>query len=534
MIIFKNIDITSFKSIYHCYLDFENLNNDLYLLEGINNTVNFASSNGSGKSTLVSAIMFALYGSTDIASLKIEDYQNKNTNIKLCIKLNLSIQNINYTIERTNKEFKLYKEDEDISELTKTDTEKKFQTILNLSKSEFNTFTYVSQNNNNFLTKTPSEKLTCIKDFIFGDEFINLQNKITDLIKKVKKDIEIETNKLSSIEGKLSILKQQIEKSEIIYPKLPYTQEEYKSLVKELKQKQEIDTKQRQLQKDYEYQKTNLKAQFQNIKNEHEKVQQNICPTCGQKLLDNTVIDNLRQKAKIIKQTAIDINEKLENISKSLLSDEEYQNLKVKIQEYTNNIYQLEQQKSISQNITENKLDYNKLITEQVLVNQTIDNLSFKLQQLNKLNSYFKTNFVQYIQQNFLKEIENYLNLYCYSTFDNDFKLNFNNNTLDILVGNHSINYYSGGEIQKLNVIFLFAIKVAISDLTNKATNLLILDESLSGSDSEAFENTLDMISSLTKSSNLTTILISHRDINYEMNKIVINRFENKTELNII
>lgn len=89
-------------------------------------------------------------------------------------------------------------------------------------------------------------------------------------------------------------------------------------------------------------------------------------------------------------------------------------------------------------------------------------------------------------------------------------------------------------EQQRLNTIFLFAIKVALMSLTNKTTNLLILDESLSGSDSEAFENCIELISNLTKAENLTTILVSHRDVDYQMNKIIIERFDNKTKLNII
>lgn len=146
MIQFRRIDITSYKSIFHCSLDFEQLENGLYSLEGINNTVNFAQSNGSGKSTLISAIMFALYGTTEDSSVKKADYQNKNTRTKLNVKLDLNIQGKNYSIERTEKEFKLFKEGEDISELTKTDTEKKFQDILNLSKAEFCNFTYLAQN----------------------------------------------------------------------------------------------------------------------------------------------------------------------------------------------------------------------------------------------------------------------------------------------------------------------------------------------------------------------------------------------------
>ena len=69
---------------------------------------------------------------------------------------------------------------------------------------------------------------------------------------------------------------------------------------------------------------------------------------------------------------------------------------------------------------------------------------------------------------------------------------------------------------------------------TNKCTNLLILDEVLSGQDGEAFENCLELIDNLTTAEELTTILVSHRDVDYQLNKIIIERNERNTNLSVI
>lgn len=535
MIRFKNIDITSYKSIFHCYLDFESLQGKLYSLEGINNTVNFAQSNGSGKSTLIGALMFALYGTTEDSSIKKADYQNKNTKIKLKVILNLDVQAVSYKIERTDKDFKLYKEDEDISELTKTDTEKKFWNILQLTKAEFCNFTYLAQNGSgSFLNKTPSEKLSCIKDFIFGEDLLQLQDKLNDLVKDTKAIIAISNNELAKIDGKLSVLKRQYSKSEQKFDNLPYTQEEYQNFIQDIDNTLEENNKLKREKVKQDSALQDLKRQAQKIRSDFEQVKQNICPTCGQVLHDDTVITSLREKASKINKNASIIKKAIEEIQSKLLSEDQLKELCQNLDKYKNNIYQLKQKAEATQDYTElaNEIAEQEKLSESI--NAKLIELDFKLQQINKLNKYFKTDFIQYIQQAFLSEIESYLNIYCYDVFEDDFKLLFSNNSLEILVGEHPINYFSGGEQQRLNTIFLFAIKVALQNLTNKSTNLLILDESLSGSDSEAFENCLELIGNLTSAENLTTILVSHRDVDYQMNKIVIERFYDKTKLSII
>ena len=335
MIQFKSIDITSYKSIFHCFLDFEQLQSGLYSLEGVNNTVNFAQSNGSGKSTLINAIMFALYGTTEDSSVKKADYQNKNSRTKLKIRLCLNIQGVDYEIERTDKEFKLFKESEDISELTKTDTEKKFLDILNLSKAEFCSFTYLAQNGSgSFLTKTPSEKLNCIKDFIFGEDLLGLQDKLNNIVKETKAQKDQCDIELSRIDGKLSILERQFSKSELKFEELPYTQDEYKALIQDINEqlKQNVSLKQEKIRQESSMQ--DIKRQAQRIKSDFEKVKQNVCPTCGQVLSNTDLLDQLKEKANKLKQTAGVINQVLDEISDKLLEDGQVEQLQQTLEEY--------------------------------------------------------------------------------------------------------------------------------------------------------------------------------------------------------
>lgn len=535
MIEFLNLDITSFKSIFHCYIDFENLQQDLYLLEGKNNTTEFAASNGSGKSTLISALVYALYGSTEITSVKKSDFQNKNTNIKLKLVLNLKIQDILYRIERTNDSFILFKNDENISELNKTETEKKFQDILGLTKSEFCSFTYLAQNGSgSFLTKTPSEKLSCIKDFIFSEDLLKLQNKIKNLLNNTKEQRNKKEKEYLILDSSVCTLEKVLLNNSKIEEKinLPYTLEEYKQQLQEMKkQKTEYEKLLQEKQNAYR-QLENLKQKVRKIKSDYIKLVENICPTCGQKLQNNDLMLELTEQAKQVKQQILDTQSNIQNINSNFCFDN--LDFDYEIENIQKCIFKLEKENnkidvdSINKEIEDKKISMLNIEKEK-------DYLDFKLQQLNKLDTYFKTDFINYIQQAFLSEIENYLNLYCYDVFSKDYKLLFSKNSLDILIGDQPISYYSGGEQQRLNIVFLFAIKIALFSLiNNKSTNLLILDESLSGSDSEAFDNTIEILNRLTKSENLTTILVSHKSTDYNINRIQIERYNNKTKLKII
>ena len=213
MIIFNDLDIVSFKSIYHIDIKFTEMQNSFYTMEGKNYIVNFAESNGAGKSTIWDALSFTLYGTTMGIYTKNFEYQNKNSKIPLKLTLNFDIttgkDKGNYIVYRTLDNVSLYKNEENISEQTKTQTEKKLLSILNLTKDEFFNFTYLTQTqtNSNFLSKTASEKLAVLKDFIFGEELINIKNNIDSLLKEYKNTKNDIVKNIANKQGKLSGLK---------------------------------------------------------------------------------------------------------------------------------------------------------------------------------------------------------------------------------------------------------------------------------------------------------------------------------------
>lgn len=541
MIIFNDLDIVSFKSIYHIDIKFTEMQNSFYTMEGKNYIVNFAESNGAGKSTIWDALSFVLYGTTMGIYTKNSEYQNKNSKIPLKLTLNFDIttgeDKGNYIVYRTLDNVSLYKNEENISEQTKTQTEKKLLSILNLTKDEFFNFTYLTQTqtNSNFLSKTASEKLAVLKDFIFGEELINIKNNIDSLLKEYKNTKNDIVKNIANKQGKLSGLKDITILSEKDIKNFENfnLQEKRQQLHDLQKQQQQYQQNLREaslLKNNYK----NLEDKMKQLKQKMESVKSNICPTCKQHLpIDSDVEQKLRNEAKQIKQQAIIIKEKLKKYNEISSANTENINSKIsqlnkQIAEYEYNSKQLSKQQNIEQDITE----LSKEIEE--LENKELEYTDY-IKQITALQKYFNTTFIQYVQQAFLYEIENYLNLYCYEVFNEFFSLKFGNNGLELFVGNHPYSYFSGGERQRIDFLFVFAIKIALSTFTDKCTNLLIFDESLSGSDSKAFDNSIELIDRLSTSNNLITILISHRNkSNISTNKLIISRFKDITKFEII
>lgn len=544
MVNFKCLDIQSFKSIFKVTLDFDLMQGKFYQLEGKNETVDFASSNGSGKTTCLSALAFAIYGTTLDIYMKAEEYQNKNTSVPLTLSLVFGIQQQGssdeqlYTVIRTLKSLKLYKDEEDISELTKTETEKKLLSIIGITKDEFFSFTYLTQySGGNFLSKTASEKLAVIREFVFGDELLDIKTRLDKLLKQTNDQNRQTASEVDRLKGRIESLTDVLDRESSEFAEQQITEEKYNENRKEIEFiADKIDTAnrnmsvRRQLDRDL----TALKNNMQKLKKQAEKISNSVCPTCGQHMQEDLTVelrDGIKTEAKSIKLEAKKINAQLSKIEEGLDDIELDSFKKRKFQLESENIDYLSSLK-LKDKQSYAKANIESLQEELKQLTISLDEFEVKLKQLKDLKNYFNTKFIQEVQQTFLSEIENYLNLYCYDLFGSNFELKFTGTNLELLIGGKPYSYFSGGERQKIDFMFVLAIKFILSSFTDKCTNLFLADEALSAQDACSFDNCVDLIKRLAESSGLTVILVSHRETsNITQNKILLTRYEDKTKL---
>ena len=202
----KNIE---FEHIL-CYgkkqqIDFTQLNN-LWAIIG---------KNAQGKSSFVLIILFSLYGKIpDTTKDDIYNKNSKNKNIKT--KIELSISDDNYIIKRTSNKVTLYKNNKNISETHKKDTEDKIIQLIGDLLTLTNTNISLQDRHNSLINSDNNNKLKIIKKILSLDVFDDIytsikyktqqtQNLYNNLKNELYSDTECINNK-SNIDDKLTNL----------------------------------------------------------------------------------------------------------------------------------------------------------------------------------------------------------------------------------------------------------------------------------------------------------------------------------------
>jgi len=149
--------------------------------------------NGTGKSSVPLIIEEVLYNKNS-KGIKKADIQNRFKNAGYNIKLTFSVDDNEYKIDanrsRGNIKVKLYKNDEDISSHTATNTYKTVQEILGL---DFKTFTQLVYQNTNaslqFLTATDANRKKFLIELLNLEDYVEYYDVFRELSRQFGQDI---------------------------------------------------------------------------------------------------------------------------------------------------------------------------------------------------------------------------------------------------------------------------------------------------------------------------------------------------------
>ena len=157
------------------------------------NLTQLVGTNGTGKSSLPLIIEEVLYNKNS-KGIKKADIQNRFRNAGYSIKLTFSVDDNEYKIDanrsRGNIKVKLYKNDEDISSHTATNTYKTVQEILGL---DFKTFTQLVYQNTNaslqFLTATDANRKKFLIELLNLEDYVEYYDVFRELSRQFGQDI---------------------------------------------------------------------------------------------------------------------------------------------------------------------------------------------------------------------------------------------------------------------------------------------------------------------------------------------------------
>lgn len=562
MIAFNKIAMHNFGSYANTEIDLNS--KGFCLVTGRNNyKKDNAFSNGSGKSLIWSAICFTLTGET-ISGLKT-NLKNVNTEEKEAYTtLYFKVDGDDYEVTRViapKSDIQIIKNGVDVSGKTYRESEKKLGELLpDLTRDLIGSCMIIGQGMpNKFSAYSPSgrkdllEKLTKC-DFMIEDvksKIVALQSNLNDMLREHDDNLLINKTHLATYERELA--KINVEIADRIKPDfvanlkaieaqivaldnsiaehtVNKTNYETNIAVVEAELNELITKKsaeERALNESYTTARQQLAIAINtaNIKLANDKKElvnqkniKDICPTCGQKLvnivlpdtsvLEQTITDETAHLAELNTSQATNqqkYNEYVKQISDSYdlaignartaLTD-----LRTKIKTendlvvndtltrmgaataYTKLDLERTNWDKHTEELTVSKAKYEKDIldtTNVVNITEVARNkISDKLAVLKKIDTLTKRDFRGYLLENIIKYLDNKAKDYCETVFETrDLSIYLDGNALDISYCGKMFDNLSGGEKQRVDLILQFAIRNMLSAYLNFSANMLVLDE---------------------------------------------------------
>ena len=602
---FNRITAHNFLSLGH--VEFSLSDNGSVLVEGRNNNVkDSASSNGSGKSSLFNAICWCLTGetiqgvSTNIANI----YSDGSCYVTLDFNLNNDTFSVTRQKDGNKNDLKVIKNNKDVSGKGIRESTKVLENELgDLTSDLIGSIIVLGQGlPHKFSNNTPAGRKELLEklsksDFMIEDIKSRLSSRKDDLSAEIRSNqdsILSEKAKLDIYDGYIVDSQTKLDELKDIKFDNIMTMKDLVEIKTEAKDRleesiKEVDEKISRfttslatlsINKDLAINKLNadletviapitaeqkeLDVALSNVKFKLDHADDDICPTCGQRIPDKEHIDKqplldeqaeLNEKWNCLEDKKGELKRKHEDDKSAILNEFDATNitsiiaslneskseltskvqatasdisnltndiatLRAEYEAYEKNIEQLKQ--TIDLNVARKQQAEDKI----VYYNEEVDELSQHLDVVNQMLTIVKRDFRGYLLTNVIDFINSKANDYSDIVFGSrSIRFELDGNNINIMYCDKPYENLSGGEKQKLDLIIQFALKDMLSSYLNVYCNILVLDEIFDNLDTVGCDRVLSLISNLNDVSSV--YIISHHadelQIPYD-NKIVIEK----------
>jgi DNA repair exonuclease SbcCD ATPase subunit len=522
--------------------------------------------NGVGKSSIPLILEEVLFNKNS-KNIKKADIANRYVNKGYDISLSFSIDSNDYVIavsRRTNLKCRLTKNGEDISSHTATNTYKTLGEVLGI---DFKTFTQLVYQNTNaslqFLTATDTNRKKFLIDLLKLDDYVKYFEIFKEAVRQDSLSVSRLESKIDTIEKWLNDNK--LEDTSLLSKlDLPFYSEEDEKTLRSLQLEFEnISDKNKNISRN-----NYLKEQLKSIKVEkvdgeiedYDDLQsqlgqwraeankrvfsgtdEKVCPTCLQEV-DTKLIQDIQIKQEKEKQNASEkvreLLEQIENIKSNNSKIYAAQETQRSFEEIYRNIDESlptellsesdlsEKISALKATIAESREKLEEIIEENNrrerhntrigIIQEQTDEFSKELEEvsgqlfekednlqiLELLKKAFSTNGLEDMTNHYLAEFS-----------DGRFALNFviQSDKLNVEVSDNGniidITALSSGELARVNIATLVAIRRLMSSISSSRINVLFLDEVNQALDEQGKEKVVEV---LLKEDDLNTYLVSH------------------------
>lgn len=554
--------------------------------------------NGYGKSSIPLILEEALYNKNS-KGVKKSDIPNRLLDGSYTIQLRFSVDGDMYLVstERSSGiKIRLFKNDEDISSHTATNTFKQIEELIGIDFKTFQQLVYQSTNSSlAFLTATDTARKKFLIDLFDLSEYTRLFELFKDAAKSISAESSVLEGKVDTINkwmtNNSSLDLQHIELYEI--PDRPDFSSEIGDLSSKISNVEKINEKilknnsikKKLSQIDIEELRSHSLTEVSYDEYQHEigtlqskksaadavlkklKGLEDKCPTCLQDidkhfyddlLAENTAtsaacagrieilqsaIESIKRENMLIASIKSQIAEyeKLEhqldlNLGNDFLDASDLEN---NLQEIRNRVAKIDAEISRLTAANNEAMKHNSKIDIYLEQNEEFSRqleeaksclgvLVEKYKNLEVLKKAFSTNgLIAYKLENLVKDLEVFTNEYLAELSDGRFTIEFSisSDKLNVIVTDEgkeiSINAPSSGEMARINISTLLAIRKLMSGISKNTINVLFLDEVVSTLDINGKERLVEV---LLKEHGLNTFIVSHGWEHPLLYKLVINK----------
>lgn len=614
-LVFKHIKIENFLSLGECELKLDN--RGFTLVRGVNNNKDdMAKSNGSGKSSIFEAIAWCLTGET-IRGIK--DVVNMFNPGGCLVELDFDVDGQNYKLIRSKDhktlktDLKIFVNNEDRSGKGIRDSQKLLQEYLpdltpslvgsvillgqglpqrftnntpsgrkevleRLSKSDFmiedlkqrisarkaTLSTQVREVEDKILTAETSKKTLESQNASYNaqlaalesiDVYEDLINKSTLYINQLTNDLQVCNENKSALNSESSTLSDKMHQIN-----LQIEQELNIAL-------RDITTKKNEMNIELSVSRTKISGLEAEVS--RAKSIKDVCPTCGQKIVNVVIpdtsdqeteisilktkvgqlqadIDSLRTEESSIsstfgqkKQGAIrPIQDRLNIVSEELRKlNTQSRDLETRISSERVVLQGYENKKAnyvatvetLNRNISTNLETIKQLEADLVYYIDDKETLKLRQDAINKFNTIVTRDFRGYLLKNVIEYIDKRAKEYSKLVFETD-KLDFSldGNNIDVCYCGKQVESLSGGERQKLDIIIQFTLRDMLCQFLGYSCNIIACDEIFDALDSVGCDKIVDLITTKLTDVDSIFIITHHTDISIPSDDVItVNKQEN-------
>lgn len=540
--------------------------------------------NGYGKSSIPLILEEALYNKNS-KGIKKSDIPNRLLDGKYHIILDFSVDEDNYRVhtERgSNIKIRLFKNEEDISSHTATNTFKQIEELIGIDFKTFQQLVYQSTNSSlAFLTATDTARKKFLIDLFDLSEY-------TRLFEVFKESAKSLGNEVSTFEGRIDTINKwlsnnsSLDLTQMALSDVP-DRPDFSTEIGDLNSKlSNIKSKNEAIKKNNLYKKQLDAIDIEDLRNvtvvkeSYDELQGEIGQLKSAKTAADTVIKKLKGLEDKCPTCLQDIDRNfyddllLQNVTESSKNQVRIQTLESEVEQIKKNnrlfdmtqeqIREWEQiQKMIDPSLDKDLLNASDIEEELKIIRNTLakaeadiakivsaNNEAMKhnskidiyleqneefLRQLNEakgslseltdkyknlevLKKAFSTNgLIAYKLENLVKDLEVFTNEYLSELSDGRFTIEFSisSDKLNVVVTDEgkeiSISAPSSGEMARINISTLLAIRKLMSSISRNTINVLFLDEVISVLDDYGRERLVEV---LLQEEGLNTFLVSH------------------------